>query len=60
MKTPKKYLLVVQGEGRGHMTQALSMYDLLIEQGHSICAVILGSSGKRDIPKFFFFIFFFL
>lgn len=54
MKATKKYLLVVQGEGRGHMTQALSMYDLLIEQGHTVCAVILGSSGQREIPKFFF------
>lgn len=54
MTNRKKYLLVVQGEGRGHMTQALSMYDLLIEQGHTVCAVILGSSGKREIPKFFF------
>lgn len=54
MTNKKKYLLVVQGEGRGHMTQALSMYDLLIEQGHTVCAVILGSSGQREIPKFFF------
>ncbi len=51
---PKKYILAVQGEGRGHMTQAMSMYDLLIEQGHTVCAVLLGSSGNRDIPKFFF------
>lgn len=50
----KKYILAVQGEGRGHMTQAISMYDLLIEQGHTVCAVILGSSGTRDVPKFFF------
>ncbi len=50
----KKYILAVQGEGRGHMTQALSMYDMLIEQGHTVCAVLLGSSGARDIPKFFF------
>lgn len=50
----KKYILAVQGEGRGHMTQALSMYDLLVEQGHTVCAVLLGSSGSRDIPKFFF------
>lgn len=50
----KKYILAVQGEGRGHMTQALSMYDLLIEQGHTVCAVLLGSSGSRDIPDFFF------
>jgi uncharacterized protein (TIGR00661 family) len=51
---PKKYILAVQGEGRGHMTQAMSMYDLLIEQGHVVSAVLLGSSGKRDIPQFFF------
>jgi len=50
----KKYIIAVQGEGRGHMTQALSMYDLLIEAGHTVCAVILGSSGTRDVPAFFF------
>ncbi len=51
---PKKFLLCVQGEGRGHMTQALSMYELLVEQGNTVCAVILGSSGARDVPAFFF------
>jgi uncharacterized protein (TIGR00661 family) len=50
----KKYILAVQGEGRGHMTQAMSMYDMLVEQGHTVCAVLLGSSGSRDIPAFFF------
>lgn len=55
MNTPsKKYILVVQGEGRGHMTQAISLYELLLEQGHTVAAVILGSSGTRDIPQFFF------
>jgi len=52
-RSMKKYILSVQGEGRGHMTQAISLYDLLIEQGHQVCAVILGSSGTRDIPAFF-------
>jgi uncharacterized protein (TIGR00661 family) len=50
----KKYILVVQGEGRGHMTQAITLYELLIEQGHTIAAVVLGSSNQREIPKFFF------
>ena len=50
----KKFIIAVQGEGRGHMTQALSVYDLLTEGGHTICAVILGSSGTRDVPSFFF------
>ena len=49
----KKYILAVQGEGRGHMTQAITMYDLLIEQGHTVCAVILGSSSRREAPAFF-------
>lgn len=52
--TSKKYILAVQGEGRGHMTQAISMYEMLIEQGHTVCAVIVGTSGRRDIPAFFF------
>ena len=49
----KKYLLSVQGEGRGHVTQAMTLYELLIANGHEVCAIILGSSGKRDIPTFF-------
>lgn len=50
----KKFIIAVQGEGRGHMTQALSMFDMLTEAGHTVCAVILGSSGSRDVPAFFF------
>lgn len=50
----KKFIISVQGEGRGHMTQALSLYDLLTQAGHEVCAVILGSSGTRDVPAFFF------
>lgn len=49
----KKYLLVVQGEGRGHVTQAMTLYELLVENGHEVCGVILGSSGQRDVPTFF-------
>jgi hypothetical protein len=36
------------------MTQAMTVYDMLVEQGHTVSAVILGSSGARDIPAFFF------
>ena len=49
----KKYLLVVQGEGRGHVTQAMTLYELLVANGHEVCGVILGSSGQRDVPTFF-------
>lgn len=50
----KKFLLFVQGEGRGHMTQAMTLHDLLLEKGHEVSGIVLGSSGKRDIPEFFF------
>lgn len=47
-------MLVVQGEGRGHMTQALSMFDMLTEQGHTVCAVLIGTAKRRDVPQFFY------
>ncbi len=42
----------MQGEGRGHMTQAISLYEMLKEQGHEIPAVVIGTSGRREIPSF--------
>jgi uncharacterized protein (TIGR00661 family) len=54
MQDKKKYVMVVQGEGRGHMTQAITLYDLLISKGHEVSAVLVGASEAREIPKFFF------
>ena len=48
-----KYLFVVQGEGRGHFTQALSLKSLLEKNGHEVVAVMVGSSAKRVLPAFF-------
>ncbi|XOV91895.1 MAG: glycosyltransferase family protein [Bacteroidota bacterium] len=48
-----KYLFIVQGEGRGHMTQAISMSQILRESGHEICRVLVGKSERRKIPQFF-------
>ncbi|MFY0606373.1 MAG: glycosyltransferase [Cyclobacteriaceae bacterium] len=48
-----KYIFIVQGEGRGHMTQALSLADMLRRHGHTISRVIIGKSDRRVIPKFF-------
>jgi len=48
-----KFLFIVQGEGRGHMTQALSFAKMLQNQGHELAGVILGKSKRRDIPEFF-------
>lgn len=48
-----KFLFLVQGEGRGHMTQALSFAEILTELGHELVAVGVGSSNRRKIPEFF-------
>ncbi len=48
-----KYLFIVQGEGRGHLTQAIALADILRRNGHEVCEVLLGKSKNRDIPEFF-------
>ncbi|HRZ96639.1 MAG TPA: glycosyltransferase family protein [Paludibacter sp.] len=48
-----KYLFVVQGEGRGHFTQALSLKNMLERNGHEVVAVMVGRSSKRTLPDFF-------
>ena len=42
----------VQGEGRGHMTQALALKRMLEGAGHSVVAVFMGENPKRPIPPF--------
>lgn len=51
MKT--KVLFVVQGEGRGHMTQAISLRQLLEKNGFEVCGALVGTSSRRNIPSFF-------
>jgi uncharacterized protein (TIGR00661 family) len=48
-----RFLFVVQGEGRGHMTQAISLRQVLEAGGHEVCAVCVGRSQSRAIPQFF-------
>lgn len=50
---PLRCAFVVQGEGRGHMTQALAAAEILRDAGHRICAVHLGTSDRRPVPGFF-------
>ena len=49
-----KFLFLVQGEGRGHLTQAISMSQLLVEAGHEVSAVLVGMAAERQIPAFFY------
>ncbi|MDD2247046.1 MAG: glycosyltransferase family protein [Proteiniphilum sp.] len=48
-----RFLFTVQGEGRGHFTQALSLAAILRKHGHEVVAVLVGKSDSRQIPSFF-------
>ena len=48
-----KYLFIVQGDGRGHMTQAITLSDILQRNGHEVVEVLVGKSKEREIPPFF-------
>lgn len=48
-----KILFIVQGEGRGHMTQALALEHVLNTAGHHVSDVIVGTCNHREIPFFF-------
>ena len=49
-----RFLFIVQGEGRGHMTQAISLSQMLRNANHEVCHVIVGKSPRRKIPAFFY------
>lgn len=48
-----RVLFTVQGEGRGHLTQAITLRALLEKQGHEVIGVIVGKSSARQLPDFF-------
>jgi len=48
-----KFIFVVQGEGRGHLTQAIALREMLAKNGHEVVAVLVGKSNRRELPSFF-------
>lgn len=48
-----RILFTVQGEGRGHMTQALACHEILSRWGHEIVGVVAGKNSSRSLPPFF-------
>lgn len=46
-------MFVIQGEGRGHLTQALALKEMLQHGGHEVVDVMVGKSKNREIPAFF-------
>jgi uncharacterized protein (TIGR00661 family) len=49
----KRFLFLVQGEGRGHLTQAITLSEILQQAGHEVPVVLVGRSERREIPAFF-------
>lgn len=49
-----KYLFIVQGEGRGHLTQAIALEEILRNSGHEVVEVLVGKSNARQLPGFFY------
>src|SRR3984957_855934 len=50
----KKVIFTVQGEGRGHLTQAITLQNILLEAGYEVLAVLVGTSSARKLPDFFY------
>jgi len=48
-----RIMFAVQGDGRGHMTQAIAAAQTLEYQGHEIVAVTVGINPCRTVPEFF-------
>ena len=48
-----KYLFIVQGEGRGHLTQCIALEEILRNNGHEVVEILVGKSNARSLPEFF-------
>ena len=43
---------IVQGEGKGHMSKALALREYLLEAGHSVDGVFLGTGAPEKVPDY--------
>jgi len=50
----KKCMFLVQGEGRGHMTQSIAMKQILERAGIEVCEVIISKCKNRNVPDFYY------
>lgn len=48
-----KFLLIVQGEGRGHLTQAIALTEILENNGHTVAGALVGTTDGQKAPAFF-------
>jgi len=52
-KTKMRFIFLVQGEGRGHMSQALALDKILTQNGDEVVYTFIGKSSRRKIPDYF-------
>ena len=48
-----KCVFIVQGEGRGHMSQSIAVNEYLEQAGHSVEAVFVGCNYPRPVPQYY-------
>ncbi|MEZ0609499.1 glycosyltransferase family protein [Fibrella sp. WM1] len=48
-----RFLFIIQGEGRGHLTQAISLAQMVQAAGHEVIEAQVGLAADRPIPAFF-------
>jgi uncharacterized protein (TIGR00661 family) len=48
-----KVMFAVHGAGRGHMTRAIALNEMLDRRGHRVAAVLVGSNQTCALPVFF-------
>lgn len=40
-----KYIFIVQGEGRGHLTQCMALEEILRKNGHEVVEILVGKAS---------------
>ena len=48
-----RILFCIQGEGRGHLTQAMAAKEMLETAGHTIAGLVVGMGHAHELPPFF-------
>ena len=48
-----KIVFVIQGEGRGHLSQALALKELIADGSHTLVAAFVGKCEDRTVPSYF-------
>jgi uncharacterized protein (TIGR00661 family) len=48
-----KYLIFVQDNGRGHLSQAITLKEKLTAAGHEVLGAAVGTKNDAEIPSFF-------